>query len=201
MQKNILFEQDGPYSRFFISHGQKDGWQYSTECQGADGHEGRPHTLLLCVLLWFGVTCCERQGLEVEVTRDDSSCDHCFFATKKWNHWLKNNNNNQGEDMILSARTHTEMVCARPGFCRAEQVVSQHPPYGLELQSGTQRWRDWKGGQRSEDSGRKPWKEGRMVEKEGKKNWVVKIKQGRMEAFQNVMNKDETRRKDHMMKV
>lgn len=41
------------------------------------------HTLPLCVLLWFKVTCCERQGLEVKGTRDDSCCDHCFFATTK----------------------------------------------------------------------------------------------------------------------
>lgn len=40
--------------------------------------------------------------------------------------------------MTLGARTHTEMVCARPGFCRAGQVVSQQSPYGLEVQSGTE---------------------------------------------------------------
>lgn len=42
----------------------------------------------------------------------------------------------------MHAHTHTEVVCARPGFCREEQVVSQQSPYGLELKSGTQRWRD-----------------------------------------------------------
>lgn len=40
-----------------------------------------------------------------------------------------------------------------------------------------------------------------MVEKEGRKNRAVKIKQGRTEAFQSVMDKDETRRKEHMVKV
>lgn len=67
---------------YFISHDQKDGWLNCAKCQGADGHEGRPHTPL-CVLLWFRVTCCKRQVLEVEGTGDDSCCDHCSFATTK----------------------------------------------------------------------------------------------------------------------
>lgn len=40
----------------------EEGGRYSTECQGADGHEGRPHTRPLRVLMWFGLTCCERPG-------------------------------------------------------------------------------------------------------------------------------------------
>lgn len=104
----------------FISHGQKDGGLYSTECQGADGHEGRPHTLPLCVLLCFGVTRCERLGLEVEVTRDDRSCDRCFFVTTKKKMHLLVKNNNNGEDLILSARTHTLRWCV-PGQVSAER--------------------------------------------------------------------------------
>lgn len=77
--------------------------------------------------------------------------------------------------MVLSVRAHTEMVCARPGFCRAEQVVSQQSPYGLELQSGTQSWKDGRWGQRNEDSGRKACKVGRMMERKRRGN-LVKIK-------------------------
>lgn len=33
------------------------------------------------------------------------------------------------------AETHTEVVCARPGFCSAEQAASQQSPYGLVLKS------------------------------------------------------------------
>lgn len=121
------------------------------------------HTLPLCVLLWFKVTCCERQRLEMEGTRDDSCCDHCFFAH---NDWFKNNNKDNKAEDSKHERAHTETVCARPGFCRAEQVASQQSPYGLEVQSGTQNWKDGKQGQRNEDGGRKPWKVQRMTERE-----------------------------------
>lgn len=91
----------------------------------------------------------------MEVTRDDGRCDHSLFGATEHTFGGLINNNKAEERLILIAPAHTVTVCVRPGFCRAEQVVSQQSPYGLELQSGTQRWKDGKGRRRTGDGARK----------------------------------------------
>lgn len=73
--------------------------------------------------------------MEMEVMGDEESGDCCAVTLL---HSLTHTHTGEYEcQNRIHKHTHkpTEVVCIRPGFCRAEQAASQQSPYGPVLKS------------------------------------------------------------------